>query len=77
LFTRTPEELAPKSYGKNALRKAPNLPKSKRVSGALRVVLPAVNDDSNVSGPDLGPLELGKPEPHYGPRWITWKLFCR
>jgi hypothetical protein len=41
------------------------------------VALPTVNDDFSGSGPDLGALELGKPEPHYGPRWITWKPFYR
>jgi hypothetical protein len=41
------------------------------------VALPTVNDDFTGSGPDLGALELGKPEPHYGPRWITWRPFYR
>jgi hypothetical protein len=41
------------------------------------VALPTVNDDFTGNGPDLGALELGKPEPHYGPRWITWKPFYR
>ena len=26
---------------------------------------------------DLGALDLNQPEPHYGPRWITWKPFYR
>jgi hypothetical protein len=25
----------------------------------------------------LGALELGQPEPHYGPRWVTWEPFYR
>jgi hypothetical protein len=41
------------------------------------VVLPTVNDNFSGSGPDLGALELNQPEPHYGPRWITWKPFYR
>ena len=41
------------------------------------VVLPTVNDGFNGQGPDLGALEFGQPEPHYGPRWITWKPFYR
>jgi hypothetical protein len=41
------------------------------------VVIPTVNDDYNGRAPDLGALEFGKPEPHYGPRWITWKPFYR
>lgn len=41
------------------------------------VALPTINDDFTGQAPDLGALELGKPEPHYGPRWITWKPFYR
>jgi hypothetical protein len=41
------------------------------------VVLPNINDDFAGAAPDLGALERGKPEPHYGPRWITWKPFYR
>ncbi|MBI1358096.1 MAG: hypothetical protein GC160_27495 [Acidobacteria bacterium] len=40
-------------------------------------VLPTVNDGFTGKGPDLGALEVGHPEPHYGPRWITWKPFYR
>ncbi|MEP7367415.1 MAG: hypothetical protein ABI972_29500, partial [Acidobacteriota bacterium] len=41
------------------------------------VVLPTINDNFTGRAPDLGALEFGKPEPHYGPRWITWKPFYR
>ncbi|MCS7024355.1 MAG: hypothetical protein NZV14_06105 [Bryobacteraceae bacterium] len=41
------------------------------------VVIPTVNEDFTGAAPDLGALELGKPEPHYGPRWLTWKPFYR
>ncbi len=41
------------------------------------VPLPTVNDGFTGRAPDLGALEVGKPEPHYGPRWITWKPFYR
>jgi hypothetical protein len=41
------------------------------------VVLPTVNDNFAGKAPDLGALELNQPEPHYGPRWITWKPFYR
>ena len=27
--------------------------------------------------PDLGALEINKPEPKYGPRWLTWQPFYR
>ncbi len=32
------------------------------------IVLPNINDDYNGDAPDLGPYEVGKPMPHYGPR---------
>jgi hypothetical protein len=41
------------------------------------VVLPTLNDDFTGKAPDLGALELDQKEPHYGPRWITWKPFYR
>ena len=41
------------------------------------VVLPTINDDFTGQAPDLGALELNQKEPHYGPRWITWKPFYR
>jgi hypothetical protein len=39
--------------------------------------LPTINDGFTGLAPDLGAVELGKPEPHYGPRWLTWKPFYR
>ena len=50
-------------------------PGSKAVDAG--VLLPTVNDDFTGKGPDLGALEVGKPAPHYGPRWITWMPFYR
>lgn len=50
-------------------------PGSKAVDAGL--LLPTINDDFTGRAPDLGALELGKPEPHYGPRWITWTPFYR
>jgi hypothetical protein len=41
------------------------------------VVLPTINDHFTGKAPDLGALELNQQEPHYGPRWITWKPFYR
>jgi hypothetical protein len=41
------------------------------------VALPTINDGFTGKAPDLGALELNQPEPHYGPRWITWKPFYR
>jgi len=48
---------------------------SKAIDAAL--VLPTINDGFTGAAPDLGALEFGKPEPHYGPRWLTWKPFYR
>jgi hypothetical protein len=50
-------------------------PKGKAVDAG--VLLPTVNDTFAGKAPDLGALEAGQPEPHYGPRWITWKPFYR
>ena len=41
------------------------------------VALPTINDDFTGKAPDLGALERNQEEPHYGPRWITWKPFYR
>ncbi len=41
------------------------------------VVLPTINDGFVGKAPDLGALEAGGKEPHYGPRWLTWKPFYR
>jgi hypothetical protein len=41
------------------------------------VALPTANDNFTGKAPDLGAIELNQPEPHYGPRWLTWKPFYR
>jgi len=41
------------------------------------VALPTVNDSFTGGAPDLGAIEYGQPEPHYGPRWVTWTPFYR
>jgi len=41
------------------------------------VVIPTVSEDYAGRAPDLGALEAGKAEPHYGPRWLTWQPFYR
>ncbi|RPI89177.1 MAG: hypothetical protein EHM42_03465 [Planctomycetaceae bacterium] len=41
------------------------------------VVIPTVNDGFSGRGPDLGALEVGRPEPKYGPRWLNWQPFYR
>lgn len=51
-----------------------------RPSGAAvdaGVVIPTINDGFAGKAPDLGALELDAPEPHYGPRWLTWRPFYR
>ena len=40
-------------------------------------LLPTINDGFAGKGPDLGALEYNQQDPHYGPRWITWKPFYR
>jgi hypothetical protein len=40
-------------------------------------VIPTVNEDYTGEAPDLGALEVGRPAPHYGPRWLDWKPFYR
>ena len=50
-------------------------PGSKAVDAG--VAIPTVNDGFTGRAPDLGALEVGKPDPHYGPRWLTWKPFYR
>jgi hypothetical protein len=35
------------------------------------IAIPNVNDGYNGGAPDLGALEAGQPEPHYGPRTQT------
>jgi hypothetical protein len=41
------------------------------------VPIPTVNDGFAGRAPDLGAIEVGKPEPKYGPRWLTWQPFYR
>lgn len=41
------------------------------------VVLPTVNDGFTGRAPDLGALEVGKPEPEYGPKWLKGQPFYR
>lgn len=50
-------------------------PGSKAVDAG--VPIPTVNDGFNGRAPDLGALELGKPEPKYGPRWLKGQPFYR
>lgn len=39
--------------------------------------IPTINDSFTGRAPDLGALEAGAAEPHYGPRWLTWQPFYR
>ena len=48
---------------------------SKAVDAGLAI--PTVNDGFAGKAPDLGALELGKPEPKYGPRWLKGQPFYR
>ena len=41
------------------------------------VLIPTVNYGFTGRAPDLGALELGKPEPTYGPRWLRGRPFYR
>jgi hypothetical protein len=41
------------------------------------VVIPTVNDGFTGRAPDLGALEVGGPEPTYGPRWLKGQPFYR
>jgi hypothetical protein len=50
-------------------------PTSKAVDAG--VVIPTVNDGYTGRAPDLGALEVGKPEPKYGPRWLKGQPFYR
>ena len=50
-------------------------PNSKAVDAGDRI--PTVNDDFSGDAPDLGALEAGQPEPHYGPRWLKSESFYR
>lgn len=50
-------------------------PGSKAVDAGVHI--PTVNDGFAGSAPDLGAIEVGKPEPHYGPRWLSTQPFYR
>jgi hypothetical protein len=50
-------------------------PGGKAVDAGDRI--PSVNDDFTGAAPDLGALEVGQPEPHYGPRWLKAQPFYR
>ena len=50
-------------------------PTSKAVDAG--VLIPTVNDGFTGRAPDLGALEVGKPEPTYGPRWLKGQPFYR
>jgi hypothetical protein len=50
-------------------------PASKAVDAGDRI--PTVNDGFAGAAPDLGALELGQAEPHYGPRWLDFQPFYR
>lgn len=41
------------------------------------IAIPTVNDGYTGRAPDLGALEVGKPEPQYGPRWLKGQPFYR
>lgn len=41
------------------------------------VIIPTVNDGFTGRAPDLGALEVGKPETKYGPRWLKGQPFYR
>jgi len=53
-----------------------------RIKAASKTVdagapIPTVNEGFAGRAPDLGAIELGKPEPKYGARWITGQPFYR
>jgi hypothetical protein len=50
-------------------------PGSRAVDAGVRI--PTVNDGFTGRAPDLGALEVGKPEPRYGPRWLKGQPFYR
>ena len=50
-------------------------PGSKAVDAG--VVIPTLNEDFNGAAPDLGALEVGKPLPVWGPRWLKAQPFYR
>jgi hypothetical protein len=50
-------------------------PAGKAVDAGVRI--PTVNDGFTGQAPDLGALEVGKPGPTYGPRWLKRPPFYR
>ena len=50
-------------------------PASKAIDAGVRI--PTVNDNFAGDAPDLGALETGRPQPHYGPRWLENGPFYR
>ena len=50
-------------------------PRGKAVDAGDRI--PTVNEGFAGAAPDLGALEVGQPEPHYGPRWVNFQPFYR
>jgi hypothetical protein len=70
----------PSPAGRHAVYHAPDLnfrlrAQSKAVDAGLAI--PTVNDGFTGRAPDLGALEIGKPEPTYGPRWLRGAPFYR
>ncbi len=51
--------------------------KAKGKAADAGVRIPTINDDFTGGAPDLGALEVGRPEPHYGPRWLEHQPFYR
>ena len=48
-------------------------PAGKAVDAGVRI--PTVNDQFTGDAPDLGALEVGRPQPRYGPRWLEGDSF--
>ena len=75
------EELAPPNPAhRHAVYHAMDLNfRLKRISKAVDagVLIPTVNDGFSGRTPDLGALEVGNPEPKYGPRWLKGQPFYR
>ena len=75
------EELAPPDpANRHAVYHAMDLnfrlkPSSKAVDAGA--VIPTVNDGYAGRAPDLGAVEVGRPEPKYGPRWLKSRPFYR
>ena len=73
------EQMAPPDHSKrHAVYHAQDLnfrlkPNSQAIDAG--VPIPTVNDDFTGDAPDLGALEVGRPQPHYGPRWLKSQPF--